>query len=133
MIAGPGAPPAGSVTSALVSHCTRFTAYFACEQVIDGKPAELILYVPAGPPGKFFTKMVMPNGLSTDRGEFTVEPSHPGHFTYLDKGLANGKPVYSRTENFIRSADSIHFEEYESTDNQTWTKTNEGDETRMSV
>ena len=47
------------------------------------------------------------------------------------EGLENGKMTTYRTENYFESKDSIRFEEWSSTDGTTWTKTNEGHETRV--
>ena len=44
-----GGPP-GSLDH-LVSHCHRFTLYFACEQTVDGKTQALLVYTATSSPG----------------------------------------------------------------------------------
>jgi hypothetical protein len=100
----------------------------SCEQVVNGKSLELIVYVPGEHPGEFYTKTVMPSGLSTDRALMTISGNR---WTYTAKGLQDGKMTTYRTENYFESKDSIRFEEWASTDGTTWTKTNEGHETRV--
>jgi hypothetical protein len=120
-----GDGPAGKPES-LVSHCHSDQAFYTCEQVVDGKPAELIVYVAGDAPGKYHTQMVLPMGFATGRGNLTIVGDH---WTY--DSIAIGGSKYYRTENYFKGPDSIHFEEYESTDGKAWTKTNEGDESRQ--
>jgi hypothetical protein len=118
------------VDEKLESHCTRGTAFVSCEQVINGKSVELIVYVPGEHPGEFYTKTVMPSGLSTDRAVMTISGSR---WTYIAKAVQGGKTTTYRTENYFEGKDNIRFEEWESTDGTMWTKTNEGHETRVKV
>ena len=122
-----GDGPTG-VDEKLESHCTHGTAFVACEQVLNGKSAELIVYVPGEHPGEFYTKTVMPSGLSTDRALMTISGNR---WTYTAKVVVAGKTTTYRTENYFEGKDNIRFEEWESTDGTTWTKTNEGHETRV--
>lgn len=127
-----GGGAAGTV-DLLESHCVARTAFFSCEQVINGKPSTLIVYVPGDKPGEFHTKIIYPNGLSANRGDMSISTENRDHWTYIDHGVNDGKPRISRTENIFSGQDSIHFEEYESTDEgKTWVKTNEGTESRVS-
>ena len=113
----------------LVNHCSRATAYYACEQVVNGKPMALIVFTATEVPGKFHTQVVLPDGFSTGRGDLTISDNH---WTFLGKDVEKDKTTYFRTENYFTGRDKIHFEQYESTDNKTWVKKNEGDEVRAS-
>jgi len=79
-------------------------------------------------PGKFDVDNITPNGhASSDTDLFIRDPSH---WTFISNS-DNGKPHY-RTENTFLSPDAIHFEQFVSPDDgKTWTKTNEGDESRQ--
>lgn len=114
----------------LESHCTHGKAFVSCEQVVNGKSVELIVYVPGEHPGEFYTKTVMPSGLSTDRAVMTISGDR---WTYIAKVTQAGKTTTYRTENYFESKDNIRFEEWDSTDGTTWTKTNEGHETRVKL
>jgi hypothetical protein len=127
-----GGGPAGSVDR-LISQCHRFTAYFACEQTVNGKPEAMLVYTAEATPtdGKLVhlhSRLINPAGLSGGRGDLTLDGNH---WTYLDKPPAPLKGNWSRVENFIVDHDHIRFEEYESPDEgKTWTLTNRGTETR---
>jgi hypothetical protein len=121
-----GAAP--GTTDHLVSHCQRFTLYFACEQTVNSKPQALLVYTASDTPGKLHSRLINPDGLAGGRGDLTLDGNH---WTYLDKPPAPLKGNWSRTENFILDHDHIRFEEYESPDEgKTWTKTNAGTEER---
>ncbi len=111
----------------LVNHCTRTVAYYSCEQVVNGKSAALIVFVPGDAPGKYHTQIVLPNGYSTGRSDLTIDADH---WTYLGKDVEGDTTTWYRTENYFHGPNSIHFEIYKSTDNKNWQKTMEGDETR---
>jgi hypothetical protein len=118
--AAPGTP------DHLVSHCERFTLYFACEQTINGKPEAMLVYTATSSPGKLNTRFIAPDGQAGGRGDLTLDANH---WTYLDKPTPPLKGNWSRVENFILDHDHIRFEEYESADEgKTWTKTNAGTE-----
>lgn len=120
--------PAGTVDT-LESHCTRTTAFVTCEQSVNGKVLELMVYTAAPTPGHFYTKFIQPDNMSAPRGELILDGNH---FTYLDKATVDGKATLYRVENIFRDRDHIHFEESNSTDGgKTWTTTNQGEETRV--
>jgi hypothetical protein len=112
----------------LVSRCQRFTLYFACEQIVNGKTQGLIVYTASSSPGKLNSRFIAPDGLAGGRGDLTLEGDH---WSYLDKPPFKLKGNWSRVENFILDHDHIRFEEYESSDEgKTWIKTNFGTEER---
>lgn len=43
----------------------------------------------------------------------------------------SGRQVFYRMENIFYRTGQIHFEQYESGDNKSWVKKNEGDEVRV--
>ncbi len=112
----------------LSSRCHRFTAYFACEQTVDGQTANLIVYT-VDEAGRVKTQAITRNGLAGGRGDLTLVGSH---WTYLDKPAPSLQGPWSRTENFVRDHDHIRFEQYQSDDNgKTWRLTNSGEENRQ--
>ncbi len=121
-----GAPP-GAVDR-LTSHCHRFTAYFACEQTINGKTASIIVYTLASD-GGFSTRTIAPNGLAGGRGGLSLSGRR---WTYLDKPPPPLTGNWSRVENVIVDHDHIHFAEFTSADEgKTWQPVNSGDEVRQ--
>jgi len=120
-LAGPGKP------DILVNHCTHHIAFFTCEQVVNGKPLALMVFVPTDKPNQFHTQPIFPNGQAVGRGDLTLDGPH---WTFSSKDVEPGKTTWYRTENFFKGPNAIHFDQYESADGTTWTKTSEGDETR---
>ena len=123
---GGGAP---GTLDHLVSHCERFSHYFACEQTVNGKTVSLLTYTATSDSAKYNCRTLAPDGLAGGRGDMTLEG---GHWTYLDKPPLKLKGTWSRTENFILDQNHIRFEEYESSDEgKTWVQTNSGTEERI--
>ena len=121
-MAGPGK------TDSLVNHCTQGSAYYACEQVVNGKSMALIVFVPAEAPLSYHTQPVLPNGFAAGRGDLTIAGDH---WTFVGKDTEGDKTTWYRTENYFTGKDKIRFEQFESTDNKTtWKMTNSGDEVR---
>ena len=120
-MAGEGKP------DTIVNHCSEGTAFYTCEQVVNGKSVVLLVFTPTDDPTKFHTQPVLPDGKAVGRGDLTIVGDH---WTY-SSSAEEGKEVFYRTENFFTGRDKIHFEQYESADNKTWVKKNEGDEVRV--
>ena len=113
----------------LVNHCHLDAAFYTCEQVVNGKPFTLVIFVPGQEPGHYYTQAVLANGRATGRTSLIIAGSH---WTYSGNGPdAAGKLAFYRTENYFTGADAIHFEQYGSSGQKTWTKKNEGDEIRL--
>jgi hypothetical protein len=122
-MAGEGRP------DTIVNHCTEETAFYTCEQVVNGKSLALIVFTATDDPTKFHTQPIFPSGQAAGRGDLTIVGDH---WTFSSSGAQSGeKQVFYRTENFFTGRDKIHFEQYESVDNKTWVKKNEGDEVRV--
>jgi hypothetical protein len=122
-MAGDGRP------DTLVNHCTEGTAFFTCEQVVNGKSLALIVFTATDDPAKFHSQPVLTNGCAAGLADLTVAGDH---WTFLSNSMDDaGKPIFYRTENFFTGRDKIHFEQYESADNKTWVKKNQGDEVRV--
>ena len=113
----------------IVNHCNEGTAFYACEQMVNGRSLALIVYTATDDPTKFHSQPVLPNGQAVGRGDLTILGDH---WTFSGSGKDDaGKETFYRTENFFTGRDKIHFEQYESGDNKTWVKKNQGDEVRV--
>jgi len=60
-MAGEGKP------DTLVNHCSEGTAFYTCEQVVNGKSLALIVFTATDDPTKFHTKPVFPSGQGAGR------------------------------------------------------------------
>ncbi len=120
-------PSGKTTTDALVNECHLFGHYYACQQTVNGKVGALVVFVPTGAPGQYYTQNVLPAGQATGRGDLTIEGAH---WTYMGHDDENGKTTWYRTTNEFTGNDRIHFESATSTDDKTWTVTMSGDEVR---
>ena len=87
---------ANGSTGLLISRCQRFTAYFACEQTVNGKVDSLLVYTVTADPGRLRSRMIAPNGLAGGRGDLMINCNHR---TYVDKPPAGLEGNWSRVEN----------------------------------
>ena len=105
-MAGEGRP------DTIVNHCTEGTAFYACEQVVNGKSLALLVFTATDDPTKFHSQPIFPSGLAAGRGDLTIVGDH---WTFLGSGKDDsGKQTFYRTENVFAGRDKIHFEQYES-------------------
>ena len=119
-------------TTHLENHCARTGLFFACEQVVNGKPAALVVFLPQGRTGEGQTYRTQ--ALTTDAG-----PPHPWYHLTIDgdrwvyaasAGDDKDHPLHERTLNQFTGPDRIHFDVQTSKDGKTWTTTLSGDERR---
>ena len=114
----------------LVNHCHRGQAFFTCEQVVNGKPAALVIFTLSSTPGKFDVDNVLPNGHASSDTDLLISGTHNEHWTFLSNDAPN-HPTF-RVENTFTDANHIHFEMFSTQDGgKTWTKVNEGDDSRV--
>jgi hypothetical protein len=119
---------AAPVTNTIKNDCALAGRFFVCQQTVDGKPGALLIFVPAGSPGSYYTQAVLQEGFATGRGELRIEGNR---WTYSSKAERNGKTTYHRTTNVFTGKDRIHSEQLESNDSEHWTITATGDLVRV--
>lgn len=122
----PANRPPGS-PDLLVNQCASIGKYFACQQTVNGKAGGLLVFVPAGQPGHFYTQTIMPGGRATGRDDLEIAGDR---WTYTSQRLAQGKTTFYKTVNTFQGRNKIHFEQSESTDGKQWAVKNSGDEVR---
>lgn len=116
-------------TDTLVNDCAQIGLYFGCQQTVNGKPAALVLYIPADDAGHYVTRAVLPDGQSPGTGELTITGSHWVYIGHNDS--ADDKTMWFRTINDFQGNDRIHSESSRSSDGKTWTATGSADDTRI--
>jgi hypothetical protein len=120
--------PAGSKPEELMNVCAQLGKYYACQQTVDGAVSSLMIFVPAGKPGHYFTQNVNLQGRALGKGDLEISGDHWIFSSYWDQG---GRGTYYRTLNDFTGRDHIHFEQQESSNGKDWTTKNSGDETRV--
>jgi len=126
----------GTGPDTLINRCAATAAppgeaFFTCEQIVNGKAAELVIFTLSKYPGTFGVANVLPNGHASSNTDLIIDPANSSHWTFVTHESAPGQPRY-RTENTFHGPDAIHFEQFQSSDDgKTWMKTNEGDEARQ--
>jgi len=114
------------------NHCARTGLFFACEQVVPGKPGALVVFLPVGKTAggyEYKTKaLVVDVAPAGDWGKLTIEGPR---WVYSWDNTNDGKKMLWRNVNTFTGADRIHFEIQRSEDGQSWTTVKSGDERRM--
>jgi hypothetical protein len=112
----------------LVNQCAAIGLYFACQQTVNDKAGGLLIIMPAGSPGHYFTQTVMPDGRATGRDDLVISGDR---WTFTSRRLDNGRASYYRTVNTFVGRTRIQFEQAESTNGNDWTVKVTGDERRV--
>jgi hypothetical protein len=112
----------------LVNQCSLAGHFFVCDQTVNGGPGALLVFIPTGKPGHFYTQNIRPEGRAGGRGDLEIQGNTWVYTSTWDEG---GSTVYYRTTNIFNGRAGIHFEQAESTDNKTWVVKNSGEEVRM--
>src|SRR5665213_2957025 len=60
----------------LVNHCNRGQAFYTCEQIVNGKPAALVVFTLSVEPGKFDVDNILPNGHASSGTGLIVQGDH---------------------------------------------------------
>jgi hypothetical protein len=119
----PGAKP-----DELINQCVLVGKYFTCQQVVNGEVGALLVIVPAGKTGHYYTQNVGLDGRATGRGEMQIDGDRWTYNTIWNQG---GTSTYYKTIHTFTGGDRIHFEQLESKNNKDWKTTNSGDEIRI--
>jgi hypothetical protein len=122
---------AGGKVVDLVNHCARTGLFYACEQVVGGKPVALVVFIPKG-------ESAGGQAYRTQALDAEGAVSHPWYdmtikgddWTYAHDGVRDGKPLHERTLNHFTGAGHIHFDVQSSPDGVVWTSQMSGDEER---
>ena len=104
----------------LVNHCTMGDAFYTCEQVVNGKPVALVVFVADGKPGSYHTRIVLPDGQAAGGSQLTIAGPQ---WTFLSTDKA-GKPSF-RVVNVFTGRDRIHSEQFQAAADGSWTKVGE--------
>lgn len=120
--------PPGSKPEVLANQCALIGIYFVCQQTVNGKAGSLLVFIPTGQPGRYYTQTIMPEGRATGRDDLEIAGDR---WTYSSKRLNQGTTTYYRTTNVFQGKNKIHFEQAESTNGKEWSVKNSGDEVRL--
>lgn len=121
---------AGAKPDELKNECALVGKYFACQQTVDGKTGALLIFIPSGKPGHYYTQNVMPEGRASGRGDLEISGDQ---WIYSSTWDAGGKTIYYKTTNLFTGKNHIHFEQSESNNGKEWTVKNSGEEMRVST
>ncbi len=122
----------GGKSTAIENHCARTGLFFACEQVVNGKPAALVVFLPRDrrQEGQVYLTQALTAG-GDKPGPWHVLTIDGDRWIYADAGRPRAKARRERTVNTFSGTDYIHFEIQRSTDGKTWTTMTSGDEHRV--
>jgi hypothetical protein len=111
----------------LVNDCALVGLYFACQQTMDAKSGGLLIVIPAGAPGHYYTQTVLPEGRATGRDDLEISGNK---WIFTSRRLEYGKSKYNRSVYTFTDHNHIHFEQAQSTDGSHWSPTGAGDQVR---
>ena len=83
------------ISSFAATHLASADEFDTVDQLMKTVKTKQVLYVPGEHAGEFYTKTVMPSGLSTDRALMTISGNR---WTYTAKVVVAGKTTTYRTE-----------------------------------
>jgi hypothetical protein len=112
----------------LKNECALIGKFYTCQQTVNGDVSALLIFVPAGSPGHYFTQSVNTQGRAEGRGDLQISGDRWVYSSTWDEG---GKTTYYQTINVFSGRDHIHFEQQQSSNRKDWTTSNSGDETRL--
>jgi len=118
----------GGKPDELINQCGLVGKYFTCQQTVNGEVGALLVIVPAGKTGHYYTQNVRLDGRATGRGEMEIEGDR---WTYSTTWIQAGTTTYYKTINAFTGRDRIHFEQLESKNNKDWKTANSGDQVRI--
>src|SRR5580704_11435405 len=96
-MAGEGRP------DTIVNHCTEGTAFYTCEQVVNGKSLALLVFTATDDPTKFHSQPVSPNGQAVGISDLTIIGDH---WTFLGSGTdRSGRQLFYKTQNIFTARD----------------------------
>ena len=98
--------PAGAKPDDLKNDCTLIGRYFACQQTVNGTVGGLLVMIPSGEPGRYFTQNIVPTGRATGLGELRIDGNKWVFFSTWNQGA---KTIRYRTTNTFNGRDRIHF------------------------
>ncbi|HEY5071113.1 MAG TPA: hypothetical protein VII63_03695 [Caulobacteraceae bacterium] len=113
------------------NHCARTGLFFACEQVVDGKSAALVVFLPEGrsAAGESYRTQALRADAATPGPWYTLTIDGE-RWVYAQGTQSGGRAVHKRTVNQFSGPDHISFEVQSSTDGRNWTTTMNGEERR---
>lgn len=111
----------------LTNDCAKVGNFYVCQQTVNGTPEALLIFVPAGQPGQYFTQSVGQDGRGRGRGNLEITGNRWTYSSTWDQG---GKTTYYRNVNLFTGRNHIHYEQFESSNGRDWKVTDSGDEDR---
>lgn len=126
-------PAAGAKESMhLENHCAKTGLFMACEQVVNGKSAALVVFLPkaktASGGEEYRTQGLLADASPAgDWSKLTIEGDR---WVYTWESTDSGKKVFWRNINIFSGTDKIHFEITRSDDGTDWKLQKSGEEQR---
>jgi hypothetical protein len=114
----------------LVNKCALVGRYFACQQTVNRSSGGLLVIMPAGTPGHYYTQTILPEGRATGRDELEIAGDR---WTFLSRRQQGGQVTQYRTIYTFSGKDRIHFERAEATEKDNWVVKGSGDERRTAA
>jgi len=126
--------PSGDATESvhIENHCTKTGLFYVCEQVVNGKPEALVVFLPIAKTttGGEEYRMQALIADASPAGEWSKLTIEGEKWVYAWESSDGGKKIQWRNVNTFTGTDKIHFEVQRSDDGNTWKMQKSGDEQR---
>jgi hypothetical protein len=117
----------------LDNHCAKTGLFFVCEQVVNGKTAAMVVFLPVSKTAtggeEYRTQALLTD--ASPAGYWTKLTIESDKWVYLWESTEAGRKVHWRNTNRFSGTDKIHFEIQSSEDGATWKTQQSGDEQRV--
>lgn len=116
----------------VTNQCAKLAKAFTCEQIIDGSPADLVIFVPTeSAAGRETYKTLALDYAAQTPGPLNRLTIDGAHWVYESTAMVDGHTVYRRTLNDFEGANHITFTQQRSMDGKVWETTAAGEEARL--
>jgi hypothetical protein len=121
-----------TATMHIVNHCEQTGLFYVCEQMVNGKSEDLVIFLPTSSSGPTFNYKTLPVTTSAETpGDWGNLEISGDRWVYSNTAVDDGTTTYWRTTNVFSGPDKIHFEIQKSTDGKNWETKQSGDEHRF--
>ena len=115
----------------ILNQCDKTGLFFVCEQIINGKSSNLVVFLPTGSSGGKQNYRTQGLSISASRPKDWGNLEISGdRWVYSSEETDEGKKVFWRIINVFSGPNKIHFEIQHSTDAKNWETKQSGDERR---
>ncbi len=121
---------AGKESTMLRNECWRSAGFYACNQYLNGESKALIVFTYSAKDDTYTTHPIPAGGGAPGSGKLLIKGNT---WTFPWEVKKDGKTTYFRVVNVFTSSDAIDYRQEYSSDQEHWTATQTGHETKVAA